>query len=160
MSTRKIKRTWWNKAKQEWVTKVYEYKTVKDTATGKVTTKARSRRSKLIIGKNGVYEDRLQELLAEAPDVSVKAEIKAKVRESLRKGEKLTYKSLLSKIADSKIEKAFINAGYTEDEILDELGIERSDLFNEKNWSGSVFTYGGNVYDFQFSYTGNVLIRR
>ena len=159
MSTRKIKRTWWSKKQGKYITKIYEYETVK-TASGKVTTKARSRRSKLIIGKNGVYEDRLQDLLAAAPDVSVRAEIKAKVRESLRKGEKLSVKSLLSKISESKIEKAFINAGYTEEEILDEIGISRSDLFNEKNWDGSVFTYGGNVYDFQFSYTGNVLVKR
>lgn len=159
MSTKRIKRTWWSKSQGKYITKVYEYETVK-TASGKVTTKARSRRSKLIIGKNGVYEDRLKELLNTTNDPAMRAEIKAKVRESLRKGEKLSVKSLLSKISESKIEKAFINAGYTEQEILDEIGIERSELFNEKNWDGSVFTFGGNVYDFQFSYTGNVLVKR
>ena len=77
----------------------------------------------------------------------------------MRKGEKLSVKSLLSKVAESKIEKMFINAGYTEPEILAEIGISREDLFNEDNWSGSSFNFGGETYNFVFSYTGNVLVR-
>lgn len=159
MSTKRIKRTWWSKSQGKYITKVYEYETVK-TASGKVTTKSRSRRSKLIIGKNGVYQDRLEELLRATPDPAMRAEIKAKVREAVRKNEKMTVKSLLSKISESKIEKAFINAGYTEQEILTELGVSRDVLFDEANWSGSEFRYGGEVYDFRFTYTGNVLIKR
>lgn len=158
MSTKKIKRTWWNQREQKYVTKVYEYTTIKKD--GKVTTTSRSRRSKLIVGKNGIYENRLAELLKTTDDFAVRAEIKAKAKEAARKGEKLSVKSLLSKVAESKIEKMFINAGYTEPEILAELGISREDLFNEQNWSGSAFTFGGATYDFVFSYTGNVLVRR
>lgn len=159
MSTKKIKRTWWNKSKQEFVTKEYEYSVTKKQ--GKVTTSViRSRRSKLIVGKNGIYEDRLNALLETTDDFAVKAEIKAKAKEAVRKGEKLSTKSLLSKVAESKIEKMFINAGYTEPEILAELGIDRDDLYNEENWKGSTFNYQGAVYDFVFSYTGNVLVRR
>ena len=157
MSTRKIKRTWWSKREQKYITKVYEYTTIKKD--GKVTTSSRSRRSKLIVGKNGIYEDRLAEILKATDDFAVKAEIKAKAKEAVRKGEKLSIKSLLSKVSESKIEKMFINAGYTESEILSEIGIKREDLFNEANWSGSKFTYGGDTYDFVFSYTGNVLVR-
>lgn len=159
MSTKKIKRTWWNNSKQEFVTREYEYNVTKK---GKKTTTSviRSRRSKLIVGKNGVYEDRLKELLNVTLDVSLRAEIKAKVKEAVRKGEKLSIKSLLSKVAESKIEKMFINAGYTEAEILEEFGISRDELFNEENWEGSAFKYKGATYDFVFSYTGNVLIKR
>lgn len=158
MSTKKVKRTWWSKKEQRYITKTYEYTTVKKA--GKITTTSRNRRSKLIVGKNGIYEDRLKELLKTTNDISVKAEIKAKVKEAVRKGEKLSTKTLLSKIADSRIEKMFINAGYTEPEILEELGIDREDLFNEENWEGSTFSYGGETYDFVFGYTGNVLVQR
>ena len=158
MSTKKVKRTWWSQKEQRYITKTYEYTTVKKA--GKITTTSRNRRSKLIVGKNGIYEDRLKELLKTTNDISVKAEIKAKVKEAIRKGEKLSTKTLLSKIADSRIEKMFINAGYTEPEILEELGIDREDLFNEENWEGSTFSYGGKTYDFVFGYTGNVLVQR
>lgn len=158
MSTKKVKRTWWSQREQKYITKVYEYTTIKKD--GRITTTSRSRRSKLIVGKNGIYEDRLKALLETTHDVAVEAEIKAKAKEAARKGEKLSVKSLLSKVAESKIEKMFINAGYTEPEILAELGISRADLFNEENWSGSSFKFGGATYDFVFSYTGNVLLRR
>ena len=158
MSTKKVKRTWWSQKEQRYITKTYEYTTVKKA--GKITTTSRNRRSKLIVGKNGIYEDRLKQLLKTTNDISVKAEIKAKVKEAIRKGEKLSTKTLLSKIADSRIEKMFINAGYTEPEILEELGIDREDLFNEENWEGSTFSYGGETYDFVFGYTGNVLVQR
>ena len=156
MSTKKIKRTWWSKREQKYITKVYEYSTVKKN--GKVTTQSRSRRSKLIVGKNGIYKDRLDALLETTNDPAIKAEIKAKAKEAVRKKEKLSTKSLLAKVAESKIEKMFINAGYTEPEILDTLGINRDDLFNEENWAGSTFTHAGKSYSFVFSYTGNVLV--
>lgn len=158
MSTKKVKRTWWSKKEQKYITKTYEYTTIKKD--GKVTTTSRTRRSKLIVGKNGIYEDRLKAMLDTTDDISVKAEIKAKVREAVRKGENLSTKSLLSKVADSRIEKMFINAGYTEPEILAELGIDREDLFNQENWDGSTFYFGGKTYDFVFGYTGNVLVQR
>ena len=158
MSTKKVKRTWWSKKEQKYITKTYEYTKIKKD--GKVTTTSRTRRSKLIVGKNGVYEDRLKALLDTTDDITVKAEIKAKVREAVRKGEKLSTKSLLSKVADSRIEKMFINAGYTEPEILAELGIDREDLFNQENWDGSTFSFGGKTYDFVFGYTGNVLVQQ
>lgn len=157
MSTRKVKRTWWNKKKQQYVTKVYEYEEVK--VNGKKTTRSRAK-SLLIVGKNGVYEDRLKELLSSTDSIAVREEIKAKVKAAQRKKEKLSIKTLLSKIAESKIEKAFINAGYTEDEILDTLGVPREDLFDESNWEGSVFKYKGKTYDFVFKYTGSVLVEQ
>lgn len=160
MSIKRVKRTWWSKRQGKYITKVYEYETVK-TASGKVTTKSTSRRrSKLIVGKNGVYKDRLNDLIKATPDPAMQAEIRAKINESLRKKETLTVKKLLSRISDSKIERAFINAGYTEKEILEELGVPRDVLFDEANWDGSVFNYNGETYDFQFTYTGNVLIKR
>lgn len=159
MSTKRVKRTWWNEAKQEFITREYEYNVTKKGK--KVTTSViRSRRSKLIVGKNGIYEDRLKALLDTTDDLSIKAEIKAKAKEAVRKNEKLSTKSLLSKVAESKIEKMFINAGYTEPELLSELGIDRNALYNEENWAGSTFKYRGVTYDFVFSYTGNVLVRR
>ena len=85
MSTVKKYRRWFNKGEGVWKEKWYEYDTVKkkDPKTGglKKTTHSRSRRSLLIVGKGGVYKDRLKDLLSATDDPAVQAEIKAKVNE-------------------------------------------------------------------------------
>ena len=68
-------------------------------------------------------------------------------------------------IADSKIEKAIINTGYTADELASELGIDVAgigvaDLLDEANWSGSEFTFGGKTWDFEFKYDGSVMVEK
>ena len=60
-------------------------------------------------------------------------------------------------IADSKIEKAIINTGYTADELASELGISIEDLLDESNWDDSTFTFGGRTWTFEFKYDGSVM---
>lgn len=167
MSIKTVKRTrtYFNKTLNEWVTKEYEYELVK--VDGKTTTRSRKSIGKeLIVGKKGIYEDRLKELLATAEDPAVKADIKAKAKEALRKGERLSKRSLLAKVSESKIEKFFINAGYSEADIMAELGMNldeweknREILYDEANWENSTFTWNGIKYKlkFQAKYTGSVL---
>ena len=63
-------------------------------------------------------------------------------------------------IADSKIEKAIINTGYTPDELAAEMGIDVADLLDENNWSGSEFTFGGKTWNFEFRYDGSVMVEQ
>lgn len=153
MSTKKVKRTYYNKKLGKMITKTYEYDMSRYTG--------RRKKSLLIVGKNGrIYEDRLKTVLAETDDIATKQDIKAIVKQSVRRNEKLSIKSLLSKASSNKIEKMFINAGYTEAEIIEELGVTAEDLYNEENWQNSTFNFGGKAYDFVFSYVGKVLIAR
>ena len=161
MSTKTVKRTrtYFNKTRNEWVTRVYDYELIK--VDGKYTTKGSKKTAGrlLIVGKNGIYKDRLDALLETAEDPAVRSDIMSKVKEAERKGKRLSTRSLLSKVAESKIEKFFINAGYTEEDIMEEYGLTREVLFDPANWEGSVFSYGGLKYRlrFQARYTGSVL---
>ena len=159
MSIKTVKRTYWSAKKGDWVTKVYPYETRK--VDGRVTTKGSKKTAGrlLIVGKNGIYEDRLDALLETAEDPAVRSDIMSKVKEAERKGKRLSTRSLLSKVAESKIEKFFINAGYTEEDIMNEYGLTRDVLFDPANWEGSVFSFGGLKYrlKFQARYTGSVL---
>ena len=159
MSIKTVKRTYWSATEGAWVTKVYQYETKK--VDGRITTKGTKKTAGrlLIVGKGGVYESRLQELLSTTADPAVKSDIMAKVKEAERKGKKLSTRSLLSKVAESKIEKFFINAGYTEEDIMEEYGLTRDVLFDPANWNGSVFSFGGLKYKlrFQARYIGSVL---
>ena len=153
MSIKKIKRTYFSKKLGKTVTKIYEYDASRYTG--------RRKKSLLVVGKNGrVYQDRLDEILAATTDIGTKEDIKATVKQASRNKEKLSIKSLSSKVSTNKIEKIFINAGYTEEEITKELGISSKDLYDPSNWKDSTFTHGGKTWDFQFSYTGKVMIER
>lgn len=153
MSIKKIKRTYYSKKLGKTVTKVYEYDASRYTG--------RRKKSLLIVGKNGrIYQDRLNEILAATTDIGTREDIKATVKQAARNKDKLSIKSLSSKVSTNKIEKIFINAGYTEEEITKELGITSKELYDESKWTNNTFTHGGKTYDFQFSYTGKVLIER
>lgn len=73
---------------------------------------------------------------------------------------RISERTLRSMIADSKIEKAIINTGYTADELASELGIDVADLLDESNWSGSEFTFGGKTWNFEFRYDGSIMVEQ
>lgn len=166
MSIKTVKRTYWSESAGGYVTKEYQYETKK--VDGRVTT-AGSKKSVgklLIVGKGGVYESRLKELLDTAEDPAVRSDIMSKVKEAERKGKRLSTRSLLSKISESRIEKFFINAGYSEADIMTLLDIAPEDweksraiLYDEANWENSTFMWKGVKYKlhFQKRYTGDVL---
>jgi hypothetical protein len=168
MSIKIVKRTrtWFNATRNEWVTKDYEYELKK--VDGRYTTAGTHKTAGrlLIVGKGGVYESRLKELLSTTEDPAVRSDIMAKVKEAERKGQSLSTRSLVSKISESRIEKFFINAGYSEADIMKLLGIKpadwdksRSIIYDEANWDKSTFVWKGVKYKlhFQHKYTGDVL---
>ena len=147
---RTVVRKYFSKRKNEWVTKKYEYNAKK------------VKRSDLIVGKSGkVYKDRLKKLRDSLSDPNDQYELDLIIENQLyKKDPRISERTLRSMLADSKIEKAIINTGYTPDELAAEMGIDVMDLLDENNWSGSEFTFGGKTWNFEFRYDGSVMVEQ
>ena len=145
---RTVVRKYFSKRRNEWVTKTYEYNAKK------------AKRSDLIVGKSGkVYKDRLKKLRDSLSDPNDQYELDLIIENQLyKKDPRISERTLRSMLADSKIEKAIINTGYTPDELAAEMGIDVMDLLDEDNWSGSEFTFGGKTWNFEFRYDGSVMV--
>ena len=147
---RTVVRKYFSKRKNEWVTKTYEYNAKK------------AKRSDLIVGKSGkVYKDRLKKLRDSLSDPNDQYELDLLIENQLyKKDPRISERTLRSMLANSKIEKAIINTGYTPDELAAEMGIDVMDLLDEDNWDGSTFSFGGDSWDFEFRYDGSVMTKR
>lgn len=151
---RTVVRKYFSKRKNEWVTKTYEYNVKK------------AKRSDLIIGRTGkIYEDRLNKLrdsLSQDDQHELDRRIAHQLAMAQNYGEnpRISERTLRSMIADSKIEKAIINTGYTSDELASELGIDVADLLDEANWKDSVFTFGSKTWNFEFRYDGSIMVEQ
>ena len=144
---RTVVRKYFSKRKNEWVTKTYHYNAKK------------AKRSDLIVGKSGkIYKDRLKKLRDSLDDTNDQYELDLLIENQLyKKDPRISERTLRSMIADSKIEKAIINTGYTPEELANELGIDVKDLLEESNWDGSTFSFGGKTWNFEFKYDGSVM---
>lgn len=148
MPVRKVKRTWYSKKQNKYITKEYEYN-YKQKRGGK---------TKVLVGKNGkVYKDRINDVLNDITDPATKADARARIKQAIRDGERLTERSLAAKVATDKYEKMLINAGYSIESFEDETGISFKDFSNKANWNGDVFTLGSVSYVYKFNYEGNLL---
>lgn len=148
MPVRKVKRTWYSKKQNKVITKEYEYN-YKQKRGGK---------TKVLVGKNGkVYKDRINDVLNDIKDPATKADARARIKQAIRDGERLTERSLAAKVATDKYEKMLINAGYSIESFEDETGISFKDFSDKTNWNGDVFTLGAVSYVYKFNYEGNIL---
>lgn len=149
---KKIKRTWYNAKKKSYITKEYTY--------GKSTGSEIKSENTILVGKQkGRYNSRIKELL-DAADPVMKAEYEATIKKAALKGERLTVKGLMAKTTRNKIEKMFINAGYSEEDIIRDTGVSISELYDSKNWKGDIFTtLAGVSYQFNWGYTGGNLVK-
>ena len=147
---RTVVRKYFSKRKNEWVTKTYEYNVKK------------AKRSDLIIGRTGkIYKDRLKKLRDSLSDPYDQYELDLLVEnQRYKKDARISERTLRSMLANSKIEKAIINTGYTPEELAAEMGIDVMDLLDEDNWDGSTFSFGGDSWDFEFRYDGSVMTKR
>lgn len=144
----RITRTYYSKKLGTYVTKTYNYN----------YKKKRGGHSQTLVSKSGVpYKDRINKLLDSISDPATKADAKAVIRQAIRDNERLTERSLASKIAVDKFEKMLINAGYSIASFEAETGISFSDFSDKSNWSGDTFTLGGQSYVYKFNYEGNIL---
>lgn len=149
---RKIRRTWYSAKKKAFITKEYTY--------GKSTgSEIKSENTLLVSKKHGRYDKRIDEIL-NAVDPAMRAEYEATIKKAVRKGERLSVKGLMSKTSKNRIEKMFINAGYSEEDIIRDTGVSIDELYDSNNWKGDVFTtLGGTSYRFNWGYTGGNLVK-
>ena len=168
MSIKRVNSKYWNKSINDYVYKTYIYDETKDPVTGRkvrkrlkvITKETISTSPKIVRSDKTVDTKALNKILSSTDDLAVKAEIKALVKEAVRKGRELTRKTLFSSITTNKVERFFVNAGFTTEEALETLGVPMEVLFDPQNWSGSTFTWGDRVYDVNWTYSGNVLVER
>lgn len=168
MSIKRVNSKYWNKSIKGYVYKTYIYEETKDPTTGRkvrkqikaITKETISTSPKIVRPDKTVDQKALNNILSSTDDLAVKAEIKALVKEAVRKGRELTRKTLYSSITTNKIERFLVNAGYTSDEAIEALGISEEELFDPNNWQGSTFTAGGRTYDVVFRYSGDVFVLR
>lgn len=147
---RTVVRKYFSKRKNEWVTKTYEYNVKK------------AKRSDLIVGRTGkVYTDRLKKLRDSLDDPNDQYELDLLIENQLyKKDPRISERTLRSKLAGSKIEKAIINTGYTPEELAAEMSIDVMDLLDEDNWEDNTFTYGGKTWNFEFKYDGSIMVEQ
>ena len=143
---RTVVRKYFSKRKNEWVTKTYHY------------NRKKAKRSDLIVGKSGkVYKDRLKKL-RDSLDANDQFELDLIImHQQAKKDARISERTLRSMLADSKIEKAIINTGYTPEELAAEMGIDVMDLLDEDNWDGDIFKLGDRTWNFEFKYDGSVM---
>ena len=143
-----VVRKYFSKRKNEWVTKIYEYD--------------KRAQSPLIINKKGkVYEDKLKRLRDSLSDPNDQDELDLIIENQLyKKNPRISEKTLRSMLADSKIQKAIINTGYTPEELAAEMGINVDDLLDEANWDGDIFKLDDRTWTFEFKYDGSVMVEK
>lgn len=115
-----------------------------------------------VIGKRGIYKERLEALVKQFEDEEDYATafdleaLEEQLESDVAKGKigRITAKSLISRAQQSKIARMFINAGYTVEQAAEEVGVSVDTLINEKNWDGSIFTVPktGAMWHFVFNY--------
>ena len=143
-----VVRKYYSKKLNKTITKTYTYKASK-YAKGVRSTK----RSEILITKSGkVHKEKLDEFLS---GLSFTLQNEAKKYIAKYKGERITTRRLQSLLSGDQREKMLINAGFTLEEGLKELGVTEEQYFNDKNWDGSIFTNPNNKRRFEYRFNYN-----
>ena len=155
---KRVKRTYYSKRKDEWITKEYNY-------TGK------SRRGLTLVGKGGRITSNSKKNVEkfiksikenpqynEAEKRTLINDVRTQVLAYSSEGKKLTTTGFMGLQEEQKIPRMLVNLGYTSSELSAWYDIPEEEILNNDNWSGDTFTYGGIAYLVQFNYTGDVLV--
>ena len=127
----------------------------------------KSKRSRTLVGKNGRISqnskknvEALIEKINERTDLT-KAEkstlindVKAYVDSYHQNGKKLTENGFWAHYDEDKISRMLTNAGYTADELAEEIGVSVEDVLNADNWNKDTFM---DSWIINFNYTGPLL---
>ena len=127
----------------------------------------KSKRGRTLVGKNGVISknskknvDELIQTIQERTDLSSSEKITlindvyAYVDSYHQSNKKLTVNGFFAHYENDKINRLLTNAGYTAQELADELGISEEDVLNKANWDKDVFM---GMWQLDFNYTGPLL---
>lgn len=121
-------------------------------------------KSGTLIGKDGRrYQNKIDEFMSYISDPGDRIQAKVAIAKAHEHKERLTIRSLRSKLAKSKAEKFLINTGYTRKEFEQEYGFSFDEFIDEDNWveidGKRKFVKDGVVYSLIFDYSGQVLKR-
>lgn len=127
----------------------------------------KSKRGRTLVGKNGVISsnskknvERLVNEIRNRDDISDKekigliSDLETEVKTAHINGKKLTVNGFFAKQEEDKINRLLVNAGYTAEELAEEIGVSVEDILDEKNWNKDTFM---GVWQLQFNYTGEIL---
>lgn len=127
----------------------------------------KSKRGRTLVGKNGVISknskknvDELIRTIQERTDLSSSEkvtlinDVHAYVDAYHQSNKKLTVNGFFAHYESDKINRMLTNAGYTAQELADELGISEEDVLNRANWDKDVFM---GMWQLDFNYTGPLL---
>lgn len=126
---------------------------------------ARRDKSTTLVGRDGrQYKDKIKAFLDSIDDLGVKSHVRLIISKAIKNKERLTIRSIQSKLVQSREEKFLINAGYTRDQFFREYGFTFEDFEDEDNWTKdadgkSYFVWNGVTYDWVFDYSGRILRR-
>ena len=122
-------------------------------------------KSGVLIGSDGrQYHQKIKDVLDSIKDPGARIQAKTIIKNAHDDKERLTLRSLRSKMAFTKAEKFLINAGYTRATFEEEFNISFDEFEDEDNWfidpeGKKRFSANGIVYDLVFDYSGQVLRR-
>lgn len=141
--------------------KVYEYD------ASRYVYKHKSTRGLTLVGKSGkVYNKNIQKIkdlidantsYTDAEKTYLKADLDAYVKVKKMNKEKLTSSGFFGKEESDAVSRMFVNAGYSVSDIANIYGIDVDDLLDSNNWSGDTLIINGQMYKFNFTYTGDIL---
>lgn len=127
----------------------------------------KSKRGRTLVGKNGVIsknsKKNVDELikqiqarddLSSSEKVTLINDVHAYVDAYHGQKQKLTTSGFFAHYETDKISRLLTNAGYTADELAQELGVSEEDVLNSKNWNKDIFM---GMWQLDFNYTGPIL---
>lgn len=118
-----------------------------------------------IVTKSGKINEKMKERVVEALKdrgasiyeidlFEATAELRARQKRPMRASYAFSYGA-----GKSKREKYIINAGWSVEELADEIGVKEEDLLNEDNWKEDYFSVDEARWLFEFRYNGPVMRR-
>lgn len=154
MAKKKVTRTYYSKTLKKYVTKTYTYDSKKYSKT------KRTGRDLLLVGEHGKkYNDRINKLLNSIENPAQRFQVEAKINAFANNKEKLTERSLLSRLENDKAKRLLVNLGYTIDDFEKEYNISFADFSDADNWSNNIITVAGVSYQLVWDYYNSILKR-
>ena len=127
----------------------------------------KSKRGRTLVGKNGVIsknskknvDEFIKQIearddLSSAEKITLVSDVRAYVDAYHGQKQKLTTNGFFAHYESDKVNRMLTNAGYTANELAQELGVTEDDILNSKNWDKDIFM---GVWQLDFNYTGPIL---
>lgn len=127
----------------------------------------KSKRGRTLVGKNGRItsnskknvDNFISEIydrtdLSDSEKITLANDVRAYVDSYHINGKKLTTSGFFAHYETDKINRLLTNAGYSAQELADELGVDVDQVLNTDNWNKGMFM---GVWELDFNYTGPIL---